>query len=222
MPAGRFACVRVRPDSVGRSDDSRNGEPEDVCEEVRPGDELHREEDGVRLGDDELVEVHEVRVMNVGEGPELLLEPIERGGAESKQRLEGDALAPIAVERLVDGAHATGPDAADDLVPSGALPLGVGIQRAGNMNGVCRHLRRQRDLPHYLQSSADFAAKGRDSLSKGRPFAARGRSTCAILSQTRVGLRFAAMRCRSSPRVTPRRSAVLCASDVRATPGAKR
>ena len=87
-------------------------------------------------------------MMNVREGPKLLLESIERGGTESEERLESHALPAIPVERLVDGPHAARPDAAHDLVASGALPLGVGIQRAGNMNGVCRHYVDGGNLPH--------------------------------------------------------------------------
>ncbi len=85
-------------------------------------DELHREEGLLHVSDDELVEVHEVRVMNVGQGAKLLLEAVERGGAEIEQRLQGHELLALAIERFVDGPHAALADAPQYFVAARAPP----------------------------------------------------------------------------------------------------
>ncbi len=108
---------------VGVLDEAfRVGAPR-VEDEVLAIHQLHREKDALGLGGDELVEVDEIAVGDVGEGAEFLLEAIKGRGAEVKERLEGDLLAPLAVERLVDDAHAAFAEAPGDLVTRRALPL---------------------------------------------------------------------------------------------------
>ncbi len=75
------------------------------------------------LVDDELVEVHQIRVPHVGERPELLLEEVEGRRVEAEQLLQRDELAALAIEGLVDDAHAALAEAPDHLVASGALPI---------------------------------------------------------------------------------------------------
>jgi hypothetical protein len=110
-------------DHLGPMRDARRSRLLDVAEEVLAKDELHREEDPVAIVRDELVQVHEVRVEDVREGPELLLESIEVARVEVHERLQGDALLPLAIEHLVDDAHAALPEAAQDLVAGGPLPV---------------------------------------------------------------------------------------------------
>ena len=56
---------------------------------------------------------------DVGEGPELLLEPHERGRGDVAQRLEGDDGVPLPVERSIDDAVASRAEALLDLEPVG-------------------------------------------------------------------------------------------------------
>src|ERR1035438_5969478 len=96
----------------------------DVRQKIGSIDKLHREEDLVALGHDELVEAHEVLVMDVGESPELLLEAVERARAEVEQGLEGDGMPALAIEGLVDDSHPAFAYAAHDAVSLVASPLG--------------------------------------------------------------------------------------------------
>ncbi len=102
-PARRAAGVGPGAVRAGRTP---RVEPTRVGQEVDTAHELHREEHVVGIGHHELVELHEVRVRDIRESPELLLEAVERRRAESEQRLDGDRLAAVAVERLVDHPHA--------------------------------------------------------------------------------------------------------------------
>ena len=65
----------------------------------------------VALGD-ELVERDEVRVRDVGERAELALEADDGAAVDVAQGLERDHLVALAIERLVDDAHAAGAEAA--------------------------------------------------------------------------------------------------------------
>ena len=78
----------------------------DVAREVDALDELHREEP-LRPFDDELAEAHEVRVVNVGDRAELVLEVRQRVGAHEGQELEGDGRAVRLIEGFVDEPHAS-------------------------------------------------------------------------------------------------------------------
>ncbi len=139
----------ARPAGVGRPI-GRPGDrdAEHVRQEVRSRHELHREEDGSLVRDDELEEVHQVRVVNVGESSKLLFESIERSRTETKERLQRNALPAIAIEGLVDRAHTARADETDDLVSSGAFPLFNGIQCAGGVRRVCGHQSKEGDRPH--------------------------------------------------------------------------
>src|ERR1019366_4031352 len=87
----------------------------DVLDDVDAIDELHREERLVaRRG--QIVEVHEVRMPDVGERPELALERVERRRAEVRQALERHEVPALAIERLVDDAHPSPAEASNDLV----------------------------------------------------------------------------------------------------------
>jgi hypothetical protein len=94
-----------------------------VRQEVGSADQIHREEDLVALGHHQLVGAHEVRVMNVGESPELLLEAVEPRRGEVEQSFESDGLATFAIEGLVDDSHPAFADATYDVVAFVASPL---------------------------------------------------------------------------------------------------
>ena len=74
-------------------------------EEVHPLDQLHGHQPAL-LGVEELVELHEVGVVQVGEGPELLLEPVEARAVRLPQGLEGHHATIPLVANLVDHAGA--------------------------------------------------------------------------------------------------------------------
>ncbi len=91
----------------------------DVRERGAPGDEvfaaneLHREEPGVPFGD-ELPEGDQVRVVHLLEGAELLLEAEDRARIDVGEDLQRDVLAAVGVERLVDDAHPTFAESAEE------------------------------------------------------------------------------------------------------------
>ena len=80
--------------------------------EVDARDQLHREEHGVFVAHHELVQLDEVAVTDVGQRPELLLEPVERPRIEARDRLQSDVLVVLGVHRFVDDTHAADADAA--------------------------------------------------------------------------------------------------------------
>ena len=94
-----------------------------MLEEVRAKHELHDEEGVLGVGDNELVQTHQIRMTNVREHPELLLEAIELVRAEPGERLEGKVPVAFAIVNLVHHAHAALSDPAQDLVAAGPLPL---------------------------------------------------------------------------------------------------
>jgi hypothetical protein len=77
-----------------------------VGEEVHPLDQLHRDEPGSPFTD-ELSELHEVRVPNLRELAELVLQPVEAIRAPVLQGLEGDWHSGVVIEGPVHDAHAT-------------------------------------------------------------------------------------------------------------------
>jgi hypothetical protein len=105
-------------DRDGHGVGEAGGRAGDGGQEVAAVDELHGDEP-LRVGD-EVVEADEVVVADVGEGPELALEPVERLGVVGAQGLEGDAGAGGLVEDLVDDAVAAGAEATHDGVAGGA------------------------------------------------------------------------------------------------------
>jgi hypothetical protein len=76
--------------------------------------QLHREEP-LPVVAVELAEAHQIRVLHVGERAELVLEPVERVGAEVLQRLERDYRAGLAIVGLVHDAHSAVPQPAAQL-----------------------------------------------------------------------------------------------------------
>jgi hypothetical protein len=130
--AGRRAGPRPPDDELGRAVDEgelqprlggdrrRHGgapvasrAPPDPGGEGHPVDEIHREEP-VGADPNELVAEHDVRVCELGDGAELLLELEDAGGVHLVERLERDVRTPKLVPRPVDHAHATGADAGLD------------------------------------------------------------------------------------------------------------
>jgi hypothetical protein len=91
--------------------------------------------------------------MNVGERPEFLLEAVESRGREVKQRLQGDGLPALAIERLVDDPHPALSEAAHDLVALGAFPFGSALPLTRGGHSGHGALRRRHGLrrvyPHY-------------------------------------------------------------------------
>ena len=84
-------------------------------DEVLSRHQFHREEPDVALGD-ELVELHEIAVRDVGESAEFLLEAVDGGGIGPTQRLEGERLPPAGIADLIDGPHAAGAELTLDRV----------------------------------------------------------------------------------------------------------
>ena len=95
-----------------------------VGQEALAVDHLHREEAVLRL-DEELVEVDEVGVRDVREGPELALEAVERVGLGVRQRLQGDDAIALAIVGLEHHAHRAGAEAAADLEAIDGACVGV-------------------------------------------------------------------------------------------------
>ena len=102
----------------------------DVGEEARAVDDLHREEAVLRL-DEELVEVDQVRVRDVREGPELALEAVERVGVGVRQGLEGDGPIAPAVVGLEDDTHGACAEASADLKAIDRARAGILLHRLG-------------------------------------------------------------------------------------------
>jgi hypothetical protein len=78
--------TQYRPQAV----DIHHSASSHVLQEVHAANELHREEEVVGLGGDELVETNEVRVVDVCQRPKLLLEELQGRTAEVPQSLERD------------------------------------------------------------------------------------------------------------------------------------
>ena len=197
------AVIRVGPrvrdaqDARGRLDIATRPRLLNEGEEVGPVDELHREEDVVSLRDDELVEAHEVRVMNVGERPKLLLEPKEGRRGEAEQTLQGDDLTPLAIERFVDDAHAAFADPTYDVEALVAAPLGhaprlgrrVGRQCSAVFRCVARWLRTI--AAHVCIIEVASMKRGTTTLATLAFVARRGKSAlvCALADERHAGER---------------------------------
>ena len=99
---------------------SRRERPPHVLRERDPVDELHGEEPLGALAV-ELVELDEVRMLDLGQRPELALEAVERlpvHGAD--EGLERDRLVGLPVPGLVDDSHAPRADRPEDLETLGS------------------------------------------------------------------------------------------------------
>jgi hypothetical protein len=83
----------------------------DVLEEVSASDELHREKPLIRLGH-QLVERHQIRVGEVGQRAELLLEAEQGVGSRPLQRLQGHHGPAVLIERLENDTEAAGSEPA--------------------------------------------------------------------------------------------------------------
>ncbi len=88
-------------------------------EQVAATDQLHGEEPQLPFGQ-QLVEAHQVRMADVGQGAEALLEAVERLGASGAQHLERHQALLPPVERLVDHPEGAGAEPPLDEEPRGA------------------------------------------------------------------------------------------------------
>ena len=95
-----------------------------MIEEGDAVDELHREEPLVAVRE-QLVQGHEVGMGDVGQGPELLLEAIERAPGADPQRLEGDVGVALPVQDFVDDAEGPGaqPPLYDEAIRAGEASI---------------------------------------------------------------------------------------------------
>ncbi|HEX3763175.1 MAG TPA: sigma factor-like helix-turn-helix DNA-binding protein [Kofleriaceae bacterium] len=123
--------VRVQRGEPGDELGQRGAEPalvaapagSHVVQQRSPLDQLHREPPLTALLD-QLAERDEVGMMHILHGTELGLEPEQAIGADALQCLERHPRAALAVERLVDHAHAAATQRAEDLEPAGELSPG--------------------------------------------------------------------------------------------------
>jgi hypothetical protein len=95
-----------------------------VLPEVAAVHELHREESLTRGACDELVQSNQTRVAHVSERSKLLLELVEGGGTELRERLQRDAALSNAVERFVDDTYAAAADVTNEFIPGRSWPIG--------------------------------------------------------------------------------------------------
>jgi hypothetical protein len=106
----------------------------DVVEERDPVDQLHREEP-VATSVVQLAQAHQVAVIEIGAGPKLGLQAVERVGLDRPQGLQRHDQIALAIVGLVHQAHATFADQAPQLEPLIALEpaaefeLGPGLGR---------------------------------------------------------------------------------------------
>ena len=98
--------------------------PADPAAEIDALDQLHGEEPAVLIGN-QLVEGDQVRVGDVGEGAKLVLEPVEPGGIESLQRLQGDFAPMGEVPGAIHHPHRPRADPRHDLETSGPAEVSV-------------------------------------------------------------------------------------------------
>lgn len=82
--------------------------------------------------------MNEIVVLYVRQSAKLLLEEVQRRGAEIQEGLDGDLLSPLAVEGLVNDAHATMAQAAYDFVSRRPDPFGRGRGGAHSARGADR------------------------------------------------------------------------------------
>jgi hypothetical protein len=112
--------------------------------------QLHREERGVVVGD-ELVQLDEVRMAQLGEVAELALEPRQALRVRATQDLERDRrrAARAVIEDLVHRAETAAPEVAHDLEALGAGEQRVGSRRRrrGAQDAVDGRLVARRALP---------------------------------------------------------------------------
>ena len=118
-----------------------------------------------------LVESYEVRVMDVGGRPELLLEAAQGRGAEVPEPLDRDGRSALFVERLEDRPHAARADAAPDAIPRGARPA----------SEPRRQLRRGLRSPRAGHRPSD-PVRGRPLDAGAQGVERRLRASCGVLA----------------------------------------
>ncbi len=101
-----------------------------VIDEVDALDQLHGEEP-VAVDVVQLVEPHQVAVLEIGGGAELGLEPVERARVDEPQGLERDQRVALAIERLVHDAHPALTEHTLQLEAWRPVERDVGGRRAG-------------------------------------------------------------------------------------------
>ena len=116
----------------------------DVFDEVEPLDELHGEEPAVGVGL-ELVELDQVRVIEVGDRPKFSLEAVDGDRIALVERLQSDLGLQLLVEDPLDVARGPRAQAATHLVALGALEF-VRVQHAHAMSVLLRKSSSRRSL----------------------------------------------------------------------------
>src|SRR5205814_4464938 len=106
LPCGvnRMERVGELDDGVGEAALVEHALPQ-ILDEGRTLYELHRDE-AVLVTDEQLVQLHETRVSDVGERPELLFEEVQLGRIPAAERLQGDLGARLEVVDAIHHAHA--------------------------------------------------------------------------------------------------------------------
>jgi hypothetical protein len=104
---------------------------EHVLEEVAALDVLHGEKPGLALRE-QLVQSHEVRVMQIGERAELALEAVDAERVDTPQRLERDLGFALPIERQIHRAHAAFTKAALDREAIAPEQAAIRIPKIGH------------------------------------------------------------------------------------------
>ena len=108
-----FDAERELPERVAQPVDVAIGDP---TPEIDALHQLHGEEPAVFVRD-ELVEGDEVRVRDVGERAELMLEPVQPRRIEVLQRLQRDLAALGEIAGAIDHTHRSRAEPREDLEP---------------------------------------------------------------------------------------------------------
>jgi hypothetical protein len=135
VQAARAVQRRDGEGELGEARAQALGRARHVLAEGKPGDELHGEVPLLLLAE-ELEELDQVGMRQVGDHPELALEAVEPCGIRSLEALERDQGAVLPVARLVDVAEAALAQLAAQLVALGAgLEPGWGVtaRRGGDL-----------------------------------------------------------------------------------------
>ena len=97
--------------------------------------QLHGEEP-LPLVLEQLVQAHQVRVLEIGEGAELALEPQERAPVDVLRVLSATHVAALAILRLVHDAHAAFPKAAPELEATGNRESGAQVMPGSSVSAI--------------------------------------------------------------------------------------
>jgi hypothetical protein len=93
-----------------------------IVSRIHAADELHRQKP-VAFVEDQLLQVHEVRMPNFLKGTKFLLEKGDRLCAALGQHLQGNGRAALAIQRLVNDATRTAPEQRTQLEARGTAKL---------------------------------------------------------------------------------------------------